>query len=796
MWTKIAGIILRNRIAFIIGVLLSTLFMGFQMRNIHMSYESADLLPKTDSAYLDYSRFREAFGQEGNVMVFAIQDSNFYELDKINDWINMGDQIKALKGVNALVSITHTFNLHKNTDLKKFEIRPIFPHHIRSEKELDSLADIAENLPFYNGLLLNKDMHTYSMLITVSAEIMNSPARVGFVEEVLKITEHFTGKHNLKMHYSGMPYIRVVNAENIKSEMYMFIFLSLLITAIILYLFFRSFRIVSFSVGIIGINVIWAMGFMAMTGIKITLLTAMLPPLLIVIGIPNCVFMINKYHAEYVRHGNKIKALQRMVQKVGNASLLSNLTTAAGFATFIITSSSILIEFGMVAFVSISMVFLICLILIPAVFSFLPVPNDKQTKHLHNPIITKVIERLIFIVINRRTIIYIITSVFVIAGIYGITQMKTTGYMVDDLKETDPIRQDLAFFESNFGGLMPLEVTIDFQKPGQVFKLSNLEKLDQLNTELSKDSDLSRALSVVEAAKFANQAYYNGKASYYTLPNNMTKNFIMKYVMESTEGMGSMSKSFVDSTQREVRLSFRVKDIGTKKMEEKEDSLYKKIEEIFPADKHHTTVTGSSIIFFKGNQYLIENLFSSLALAIVLISGLMAWMFKSKRMVLISLVPNVIPQIITAAVMGYADIPIKASTILVFSVAFGISVDNTIHYLAKYRQELQATNWSIRSSVALALKETGQSMIYTSIILFFGFGIFCLSSFGGTFALGLLTSITLFAAMLANLVILPSLLLTMEHSISNKTFKDPLLQIYDEEEDIELDKLEIEHKTE
>lgn len=795
MWTKIAGIILRNRVNFIIGILLATIFMGYQATKVQMSYESADLLPKVDSAYLDYTRFRETFGQEGNIMVFAIQDSNFYELEKINDWIAMGNNIKTLKGVTALMSITHTFNLHKNIEAKKFEVRPIFPSHVQTKKELDSLAFIAENLPFYDGLLINKEKNTYGMMITVSAEVMNSPTRVQLVDEVLKITHQFTQKHQLKMHYSGMPYIRVINAENIKKEMYMFIALSLLITAIILYLFFRSFRIVGFCVGIIGVSVIWAVGFMGMLETKITLLTAMLPPLLIVIGIPNCVYMVNKYHVEYVRHGNKIKALQRMIQKVGNASLLSNVTTAAGFATFIITSSRILVEFGLIAFLSISCVFLICLILIPTIFSYLPVPDTKQTKHLSNPFVNRLINKLIYLVLHRRHTIYYISIILVLIGFLGITLMKTTGYMVDDLKEEDPIRQDLAFFESNFDGLMPLEITIDFLKPNQVFQLSNLEKIDRLSTMLSKDEELSKALSIVEAAKFANQAYYNGKASYYKLPTNMTKNFIMKYVMSSTEGMNSMANSFVDSTLQQVRLSFRVKDIGTKKMAAKEDTLYKQIEAIFPAEKHNVTVTGSSIISFKGNQYLISNLFSSLALAIVLIASFMAWMFRSKRMVLIALVPNVIPQIITAAIMGYFGIPIKASTILVFSVAFGISVDNTIHYLAKYRQDLQATNWDMRKSVILALKETGQSMIYTSIILFFGFGIFCLSSFGGTFALGTLTAITLFAAMLANLILLPSLLLTMEHSITNKTFRaEPLLQIYDEEEDIDENKLEIEYK--
>ncbi len=792
MWIKIAGTILRHRVNFIIGVLLATIFMGYQATKVQMSYESADLLPKVDSAYLDYTRFRETFGQEGNVMVFAIQDSNFYELEKTNDWIAMGDSIKALEGVTALMSITHTFNLHKNTEAQKFEVRTIFPSHIQTKEELDSLALIAENLPFYDGLLFNKKKKTYGMMITVSAEVMNSPARVQLVDKVLKITHHFTQKHQLKMHYSGMPYIRVINAENIKKEMYMFIALSLLITAIILYLFFRSFRIVGFCVGIIGVSVIWAVGFMGMLETKITLLTAMLPPLLIVIGIPNCVYMVNKYHAEYVRHGNKMRALQQMIQKVGNASLLSNLTTAAGFATFIITSSRILVEFGLIAFLSISCVFIICLILIPTIFSYLPVPDTKQTKHLSNPFINQIIDKLIYLVLNHRHAVYYATIILVLAGFLGITLMKTTGYMVDDLKEEDPIRQDLAFFESNFDGLMPLEITIDFLKPNQVFQLSNLEKIDRLSTILSKDEELSKPISVVEAAKFANQAYYNGKASYYKLPTNMTKNFIMKYVMASTKGMNSMASSFVDSTLQQVRLSFRVKDIGTKKMAAKEDTLYKQIEKIFPANKHKVTVTGSSIISFKGNQYLISNLFSSLALAIVLIASFMAWMFRSKRMVLIALVPNVIPQIITAAIMGYFGIPIKASTILVFSVAFGISVDNTIHYLAKYRQDLQATDWNMRKSVILALKETGQSMIYTSIILFFGFGIFCLSSFGGTFALGTLTAITLFAAMMANLILLPSLLLTMDHSITKKTFRaEPLLQIYDEEEDIDENKLEI-----
>ena len=780
MWIKIAGILLRNRVAFIVGVLLITVFMGFQIPKVEMSYEYSNLLPATDSAYLDYLDFHEKFGQEGNVMVFAIQDKDFYQLDKMNDWISMCDSLKTLHGIVALVDITHSFNLHKDTLNKKFDIQPIFPNHIKDQRELDSLVNIIENLPFYDGTLFNKKKDIYGMMVSVSADVMNSPARVGLVKDILEITEHFSEKHNLQMHYSVLPYIRVVNAENIKGEMYMFIILSLLITTFILYLFFRSFRIIGFCLLIVLICVSWTVGVMAMLSIKITLLTAMLPPLLIVICIPNLVFMINKFHAEYDRHGNKIKALQRMIQKIGNASFLSNLTTAAGFATFIVTSSQILVEFGITASIGITFVYLVCLVMIPCGFSFMPEPDSKQIKHLHNKTVTGTLERVIQLILNRRNVVYGVAISVVILGIIGLTLMKSTGYMVDDLKETDPIRQDLSFFEENFDGLMPLEVTVDFGKPKQVLNLPNLQKLDKLSEELSKDEDISKPISIIEVIKFANQAFYNGKPSYYKLPTNMTKNFILKYASQSTGEIGGQANSFVDSTLQRVRLSFRVKDIGTKKMQEKEDKLYNIVEQYFPNDRYTVKVTGSSIIFFKGTQYLVFNLFTSLALAIVLIAFFMAWMFKSKRMVLVALIPNIIPQIITAAIMGYFGIPIKASTILVFSIAFGISVDGTIHYLAKYRQELQGTNWSIRSSAVLALQETGQSMIYNAIILFFGFGIFALSDFGGTVALGILVSITLLAAMLSNLILLPSLLLTLDKHTTNKTFQNP--KILSEEE--------------
>ncbi|GAB7089001.1 MMPL family transporter [Marinifilum fragile] len=766
--------------------------MAYKAQFVEMSYTYAALLPDDDPASIEYEKFRNTFGQEGNMMFFAVQDPDFYELDKFNDWIALGDSLGSLDGIDAVVSIAHTWNINKNKKEKRFEFGTIFPHKVKTQAELDSLAAVAESLPFYHGSLINKESNTYLMGITVNAKIINSKAREPMVAKVREITDAFTEKYGLNMKYSGLPYIRVVTAQMIKGEMNMFIYLSLLVTAVILFMFFRSFKVVFFCMLVVGLSVIWAVGSMVLFDYKITLLTAMLPPLLVVIGIPNSVFLINKYHGEYIRHNNKIKALQRVVAKIGNATFLTNLTTASGFATFIVTSSQILKEFGVIAALNIMVVFVLSLLLIPIIFSFLAPPDQKATKHLDNKLTVWFVARLEKIVLNHRSVVYSIAISLLILGGFGIIKMKSTGYMVDDLPHDNEIYQDLKFFEKNMDGIMPLEVMVETKQKAGVLNTSTLKRLNKLNDSLRAYPEISGSVSVVEAAKFANQAYFNGKEKYYKLPSNQTKDIILSYLAKAETGADSkVLETFVDSTQSVTRMSFRMKDIGTTRMAEMEKTILGHVNEIFPKDKYTVHVTGSSIVFFKGTQYLIKNLFLSLALAIFLIASFMAWMFSSKRMVMVALIPNLLPLIVTAALMGYFGIPIKASTILVFSIAFGISVDDTIHYLAKYRQELKATNWSIRSSVVLALRETGQSMMYTSIILFFGFGIFALSEFGGTVSLGVLVSLTLLSAMLSNLVLLPSLLLTLEKAITNRSFKEPLLQIFDEEEDIELDDLRI-----
>jgi hypothetical protein len=599
--------------------------------------------------------------------------------------------------------------------------------------------------------------------------------------------EAFEKETNIDLKVSGMPYIRTLNSQNIVDEIGIFIGAALLVTSLIFFFFFRSFRATFISMCVVIIGVMWAFGTLGLLGFEITVLTAIIPPLIIVIGIPNCIFLINKYQQEVKKHGNQAKSLQRVISKVGNATLMTNLTTAAGFATFIVTDSELLTEFGIIASINVTLLFILCLLIIPIIYSFMPLPKDKHLEHLDKTYTRTFVNWVERTVKNRSISIYITSIILLVVSIIGIYQMKISGSLIEDMPKKTGFFQDILFFEKEFDGVMPLEIMIDTKRKKGVMKLSTLRKMEEVQEIISEIPELSQPMSIVNVVKYSKQAYYNGNPDYYELPTAQEQGFILSYAKNATRNSKeNFMKSYVDSTGQYARITTFMKDIGTDKMEKIEEKLWDKINKVFPPDRYTVTMTGKALVFQKGTNYLVDNLVMSLLFAIFLISLFMAYLFRSFKMVLISLIPNLLPLLITAGLMGYLGVPIKPSTILVFSIAFGISVDDTIHFLAKYRQELQANNWKIRKSVFNALRETGVSMFYTSIVLFFGFSVFMISSFGGTVALGGLVSATLLFAMLSNLLLLPALLLSLEKTIANQEeFLQPTIDILVEEDDKE-----------
>lgn len=768
MWSKLAHTILRFRVTLMVILALVTVFMGYQSQNIKWSYDLANIVPESDPDMVYFRQFRKTFGEDGNIMALGIQDSSVYQLENFRKFSELTYALEGKEGIRNVLGLPNLQKLEKNNKKRAFELKPVFKEIPEDQSTLDSLLAGAKSLKFYSGQLINDSNGATLLLITIQKDILNSKNRDQLVNYIIEKGEEFENESGIDVHFAGLPYSRSITTSKVKAELNMFLVLSLIVTGIILFLFFRSFKAVFFPLIIIGVVVIWVMGTLALLGYKITLLTGLIPPIIVVIGIPNSVYMLNRYHHEFNEHGDQMKALSRIIRKIGVVTFITNLTTAVGFFVLATTQINVLVEFGIVAGINIMATFIVSIILIPGVFSLYKPPSQKHLKHLKFKMLDWVIKKIDIAVHKMRPVIFILTIAVVVISAFGLSKIKAVSFMVDDIPEKSPLKKDLRFFEQNFSGIMPLEVIVDTGAKKGVQNLRNLRKINEFETFISSIDGISQPISVVSFAKAARQAFYNQNEAFYSLPTNRDMAFIMRYLSEGeTE---DLSQSFIDSTGQYVRVSLKIADIGSNKLDSLVNGVIApKIDSIFMDSKMDVNVTGTTLMFIKGNKFLIENLLTSMLIAFVIIAFIMALLFRNLKMIIISIIPNIIPLLITAGIMGFFGIPLKPSTALIFSIVFGISVDDSIHFLAKYRQELFAKRFDVSKAISKSIRETGSSMIYTSIILFFGFIIFVLSEFGGTIALGKLTSITLFFAMITNVVVLPALILQFDSGKRDKS---------------------------
>lgn len=781
VWSLVARLILRNRFILLAAILGMTFFWATQWKYMQFTFTEANLLPDNHPENVLYNSFTNTFGEEGNVIVIALKDSLFFTPKKRNAWRELNNQIEAFSEIEMVLSTDNLQELIKDQTNKKLVLQRV---PLSAAKDSATILKFKEKLflelPFYKNLIFDVESNTVRSVIYMNPDIVNTAKRKDFIfNQFIPLIENFENESSSDVHVSGMPYIRTLNAQNIVDEIGLFVLGATLITSLIFFLFFRSFRATFISLFVVAIGVMWAFGILGWLGYEITVLTALIPPLIIVIGVPNCIFLINKYQQEIAKHSNQAKSLQRVIIKVGNATLMTNLTTASGFATFILTNSKILKEFGVVASINIIAIFALSLLIIPISYSLMSRPKKKHLKHLKNKSIDFFVRWMENKVRKKRVNVYIVSLIGLIVGITGIYQIKISGSLIEDMPKSAEFFQDIRFFDQSFNGIVPVEIWIDSKRENGIVKPATLQRMNRLQETIAEIPELAPPLSVVNAVKFAKQAYYNGNPNYFSLPTSQENSFIYPY-LNNAKGNNQLINGYVDSTGQFGRITTYMKDIETDRMERIEADLRAAMAKIFPKSRYGAEITGKALLFLKGTKYLINNLILSLSLAILLIALFMAFLFRSFKMIIISLIPNLLPLIITAGVMGFTGIPLKPSTILVFSIAFGISVDDTIHFLAKYRQELIANGWKINNAVFAALRETGISMFYTSIVLFFGFSVFMSSNFGGTQALGGLVAVTLLMAMLANLILLPSLLISLEDTISNdKVLKKPKIEILD-----------------
>ena len=768
MWQALGKAVLKFRIPLIIALVLLTVFMGYHASKVQMSYDFSRAIPTDHPKYKAYLEFKKTFGEDGNLLTIGFTSDKFFEVDQFNALTGFQERLKKINGVEDIISVNGAVTLKKNDSTSKLDAIRIFPANIKSQQELDSLKDIFYSLPFYRGLLYNPDTKAYLLGLRINSVILGSKARETTIGEIEKEAMAFAEATKLDLHLSGLPLIRTNVALRIAKEMQWFLLGSVLLSALILFIFFRSFSTTLLSLTVVLIGVVYSLGTIHMLGFRITLLNALIPPLVVVIGIPNCIYFLNKYHTAFMKTGDKKKAIVEMIGKMGVVTLFCNISAALGFAVFALTKSIILKEFGIVAGINIMALFFISLILIPISLYYMAEPRKKHTRYLENKwllTLLTTIEQWVFS--NKRTV-YLATGIALIFSIIGISKLKTQSFIVDDLPKKDKIYTDLRFFESNFRGIMPLEILVDTKKKNGIAgsrALSVYDKVSSFSAYIASYPEMARPLSLSEGLKFARQGFYDGDSNNYSMPNAFDGAFMAEYLKPSkgnSQAKGSLEKlmsSFIDSNKQVTRISVNMADVGSMRMPILIDSLEAHVPDYFDTSKVSVQLTGSSITFLEGSRFIIKGLKESIFWAFLFISLCMLYLFRSFRILICSLIPNLIPLVMTAGLMGWMGIAIKPSTVLVFSVALGIAIDITIRFLVNYKQELPHFNGKVHETVVQTIRETGISIVYTSLVLIAGFIIFVFSGFGSTQALGWLTSFTLLVATLTNLVLLPVLLL-------------------------------------
>lgn len=803
MWSALASFILKYRIILLVTILGLSVYMVHRMRQVRVAYSFTQFLPESDSASIDYENFKKNFGLDGTVMLVGMQtDSLFNNLNEFNDYYDLNFSIKKMYGIKEVVSAASLYRLTKNDSLEKFDFKPLLQRKPKNRHELDSIKQAIYSLPFYDGFIINKKSNATLIAATFKDNDLNTSGRISIVDSLKGKVDDFAKKYHITVHYSGMPYIRTVISRKVMHELSMFLFISIAVISGILFFFFRSISLVIFPLLISIVGVVWSFASISIFGYQITVLIGLIPPIITVIGVPNCILLLNKYHTEFRKHGDKMLALHTTIEKIGISLFLANVTTAIGFAVFCSTRSEALVEFGQISSVSIMVTYCLSLMLVPIVFSFLPAPKTKQLRHLERKHIVTVLGAVDKYTQSHRKLIYAITAVILIISAIGITKIRAIGYVIDDLPSDDPIYSDMRYLEAHFGGVLPFEIVIDTKKRNGVFADDGraLFKIERLEKMLKQYPYFARPISIIGGLKYANQAFHEGESKYYILPTLSDLQSISQYAVNSgSKQKQSLFKSVIDTSKQLTRIDVEMADLGSIKMKQVLAEIEPRADSIFnysvadkawlPADQRYKlTYTGSSLIFLRGNDFLVINLMESVLLAIVLVSIVMFFMFTSFKTVIIATLPSLIPLLVTLGLMGFFNIHLKPSTILIFSIAFGISSDGTMYFLTKYRQEIRNMDLSVPQVISLVIKETGVSMIYTAIILSLGFLIFIFSGFGGTKAMGILVSMTLLMAYCSNLVLLPSFMLSTKKLFTkNRLAKQSIIEVEEEKLEDERD---------
>lgn len=722
-----------------------SVYFTFQLK---FSYDYEDFFPKGDKDLDFYYLFREKFEHDDNFLLVGFKpESGIFNQDFLVRLDSATKKINRINEAERVYSITN-FNYVIKSPFGFVDYPALHINEPERYENDSSRLTLDERV---TGKLISEDFTTTVIMVKTNDTLSQAESEhlVNAVHDIMR-TENLTDYHLL-----GKSNFQVELIKIQQKEFTLYALLSFLLVGLVTYLMFRKFWCVFVAMLTVGVALIVFTGILGASGIEQNVMSTLFPIVIIIVGISDAVHFIGKYIVELRKNSNKNIALYRTLSDIGFATFLTAVTSAIGFATMLTSNVPPIKFFGILSGLGVLIVYVVVLFFISPLLKLFSLEQLDSNKIKETKNWNSFLEFIYQSGKNYPRRILFISSVVLLIFTYGITQISTDIHLEAGMPENQTVTRDFHFFEENFNGFRPMEIAAVAQPGYKITDAAVLQEINKVENYVKQFDIVNGLQSVTMIYKSMNRAYNGDNPSEYILPEDT--NTINRYTRDLSKVKLTEMNLLISEDKKYGRLSSFLSDAGTDSIRVVQESIRNFIDTKTDKSKVQFTITGTGIIFDKNTQYLRSNIISGVLLAFLCIGIVMAFMFRDWKMVVISIIPNVIPLAVCAGIMGLLKIELDAPTSIIFGISYGIAVDDTIHFLSKFKIERQK-GYDVETAIRNTFEETGKAVFIMSVILFFGFMILMLSPTAATFNIGLLTGITLFSAVWPDVYLLPMML--------------------------------------
>ena len=729
---------------FLIVISLITIFSIIQLFFLKFDFTIENLFPENDQEVEQYYSFRDEFGREDNIISLTYNCDDPFLLKNYLENKKITQNLSKINGISNILSIS---NLGIELNISETNL----PDENLTQKQLDEIRNYIFKYSIFTNNLISEDGTITSIILEVDESFNDHPGRL----KIMKDIENIIDNSNWDWYETGIPVLRTKYVQYMIGDFIKFFPPVTIILLLVLYIMFKSMKIVLLPILTVFISVIWILGLMSLFDFSINIITYIVPTLVMIVGVADSVHILIKYNQDIKISNNTKISIKKTIQGIGNAILLTSLTTSIGFLSLLSTNIVMIKEFGFLVAIGVLIAFLVSIFLIPPLLILMDNTYPLKTKSSKKGIRYYILKQIVEVNKNHHLIILIISSIFIALFIYFASKVESNSALLDDLSSGNELFDDMKFTEENMGAVFPFEVIITAKDEKNNFIENGIANsriivfVDKIQKKINSIPEIRKTISVVDYLDIIHDNFNEE----FEEKSYLNDELIFQYFVLNED----IFQNLINFEYSKTRISARIKDINSTRAKEIVKEINEWKSENIP-DDIQISLTGTTLMALKVNDYLVNNLIISFLIAFGVIFVSMGFLFKSLKLAIFSMIPNLIPILFMAAIMGIFDIKLRPTTAMTFAIAFGIAVDDTIHYMVRFRQELSMNNGNFIEANSETIFSTGNAIISTSLILGCGFLVMVSSNFLPSRDFGFLSAITMFGAIIGDLFFLPTML--------------------------------------